>query len=56
MKAIEFLGGDIRIWIEQEAIHIIAGDIKHFDPVEIDSDMARKIANILLNMSDQLDQ
>ena len=31
----EFEGGEIRVWIEQESIHMLAFDELHGDPVEL---------------------
>ncbi len=52
-SAFELLDGDVRVWIEQEAIHIIAVDRR--DPVELTEVMARELAAALLEMAAQLD-
>jgi hypothetical protein len=51
----ELLDGDVRIWVEQEAIHMIAGDLQHRDPVELTSKMARQLAIALKEMADRLE-
>jgi hypothetical protein len=33
-QALELMEGAIRVWVEQEAIHIVAFDRPHLDPVE----------------------
>jgi hypothetical protein len=49
----ELLDGDVRVWIEQEAIHMIA--IDRTDPVELTEGMAKELAAALLEMAAQLD-
>ena len=39
--------GRVRLWIEQESLHLIAVD-SHGDPVEISTDDAIKLANSLM--------
>jgi hypothetical protein len=51
----EFEGGDIRVWIEQESIHIRAWDENHRDPVELTSDSARQLAEKLNELADVID-
>jgi hypothetical protein len=46
--------GDVHIWIEQEAIHMVA--IDRTDPVELTGADARKIAAKLIEMADFLDE
>ena len=43
---------DIRMWIEQEEIHLIAVD--GTDPVELTPSMARTIAAHLIEMADAI--
>lgn len=50
----EFEGGEIRVWIEQESIHIRACDKSH-DPVELTSDTARQLAEKLKELADSID-
>lgn len=51
----ELLEGDVRVWIDQDALHIIAGDLRHNDPTELTSKMARKLAAELERLADILD-
>jgi hypothetical protein len=48
--------GAIRVWVEQEAIHIVAFDRPHLDPVELTPLMARQLADALTKMAEQLDE
>lgn len=50
------LRNDVRIWIEQEAIHIVAFDPRYHDPVELTAGMARQLAAKLLGMADEIDE
>jgi hypothetical protein len=50
----QLFDGEVRVWIEQEAIHMIAHDPKYHDPVELTSTMARRLAAVLLEMADRL--
>lgn len=51
----KLMDGDVRVWIEQEAIHLIAIDRSSFkDPVELTSTMAIELAEVLLGMASQL--
>jgi hypothetical protein len=45
----------VRIWIDQEAIHMKAVD-PHGDPVEITAKTARRLASILASMADKMDE
>lgn len=51
----ELEGGDVRLWIEQEAIHLKACDSRHGDPAELTAESARELAKLLLKMADQID-
>lgn len=44
--------GNVRAWIEQEAIHLVAVD--RGDPVELTADMAIRLANALLEMANKI--
>ena len=50
------LDGDVRIFIEQEEIHMLAFDTKSNVPVELTTDIARDIARILIELADYLDK
>jgi len=47
--------GDVRRWIEQEAVHMVAHDPKYHDPVELTESMARELAAVLLELAARLD-
>jgi len=47
--------GDIRVWIEQEAIHMKAVD-HGVDPVEMTGDEARKLAAKLIEFAEAIDE
>jgi hypothetical protein len=53
-SAFQLVDGDVRVWIEQEAIHMIAHDPQYHDPVELTSTMARQLAAVLLDGADRL--
>ncbi|HZL36259.1 MAG TPA: hypothetical protein VFC78_13155 [Tepidisphaeraceae bacterium] len=55
VQPFELMNGDVRIWIEQESIHIAASDRTHHDPVEITAKMARALAAKLDEMAASLD-
>ena len=48
------LGGDVSIWIEQEAIRMRALDRPYRDPVELTAKQAQEVAAALLEMAAQL--
>jgi hypothetical protein len=54
-EVFEFEGGDVQVWIEQEAIHLRACD-QHLrcDPAELTAGSARKLASQLLKMADEI--
>jgi hypothetical protein len=54
-SAFQLFDGDVRVWIEQRAIHMIAHDPKYHNPVELTEVMARELAAVLLEMADRLD-
>jgi hypothetical protein len=45
--------GDLRAWIEQEAIHLRAA-ASHGDPVELSVDEVRVLAKELLRLADRI--
>lgn len=51
----EFEGGEVAIWIEQGAIHMLACDENHRDPVKLTSDTARQLARRLNELADLID-
>jgi len=52
----ELMDGEVRVWIEQETIHMIAKDLRYNDPVELPTHMARELATALLRMADLIDE
>ncbi len=52
----ELQDGEVRVWIEQETIHIIAGDLQYGDPTELTANMARKLATELERIASLLDE
>jgi hypothetical protein len=50
----EFEGGEVRVWIEQEAIHMLACDITRRDPVELTASGARALAAKLKELADSI--
>jgi len=52
----DLMNGAVRVWIEQETIHLVAFDRPHHDPVELTSAMARRLAAALKDMADGLDE
>lgn len=53
-QQIEISGGEVRVWIEQEAVHLIA-ITAHNDPVELTRSEAIKLAKALMDLSEKLD-
>ncbi len=53
-QSIALCGGDLSVWIEQEAIHIKSVD-KYGDPVELSESEARFLAAQLLRLADKID-
>jgi hypothetical protein len=51
----EFEGGEVKVWIEQESIHIHACDKRHRDPVELTSNSARQLAKKLEELANAID-
>jgi len=51
----EYEGGEIRVWVEQEAIHLRACD-KFQDPIELSSDTARQLGDKLKELADSIDR
>ena len=51
---VEVIDENIRIWIEQEAIHLKAID-SYGDPVELTGASAKQLAARLMEMADRLD-
>jgi hypothetical protein len=49
----KLLNGDVRVWIEQEEIHMKAVD--RGDPVELTPTMAKQLVAALLEMIAQVD-
>lgn len=54
-SAFQLFDGGVRVWVEQEEIHMIAHDPQYHDPVELTPTMARQLAAVLLEMADRLD-
>lgn len=53
-QPIEISGGDIRAWIEQESVHLLAVSDSG-DPVELTRSEVIKLAKALMELSEQLD-
>jgi hypothetical protein len=51
----ELEGGDVRLWVEQESVHLKACDPLHADPAELTVESARELARLLLELADQID-
>ena len=54
-RVFELLEGEIRVWVDQEAVHIVAGDAVHGDPAELTASMARRLAQELNGLADEID-
>ncbi len=55
-KVFEFEDGQVRVWIEQEAIHMFACDISlgFQDPVELTGSSARALAAKLIELAEAI--
>lgn len=49
------LDGNVRVWIDQDAVHLIAGDPRYGDPCELTSQMALELASILSRCANSID-
>jgi hypothetical protein len=54
-QVFELEGGDVRVWIEQEVVHLVAFAKPYHDPVELTAKMAKKLAAKLQEMAEKLD-
>jgi hypothetical protein len=54
-KQFELSDGEIRLWIEQESLHLRVLDVNG-DPVELTSGEARKLAEALLSFAMEIDK
>jgi len=54
-EVFELHNGDIRVWLEQEEIHLRAADGKSRDPVELTPANARALAKKLIQFADRLE-
>jgi hypothetical protein len=52
-RVFELLDGEVRLYEQQEAIHLRAVD-SHGDPVELTASAARKLAEQLLALAEQI--
>jgi hypothetical protein len=52
----EFEGGEIRVWVEQESIHIFACDKSYRDPVELTPKTARELGAKLKELADRIER
>jgi hypothetical protein len=52
-KQFEVSNGEVRLWIEQESLHLRATDA-HGDPVELTKEEAAKLAEALLSFSKEI--
>jgi len=55
-QVFQLLDGDLRVWIEQESIHVVAFDRPYNDPVELTRSMALRLAAELTRMANQLSE
>jgi hypothetical protein len=55
-QVFELLDGEVRVWIDQDAVHIIAGDLLHNDPTELNVKMVRQLAVELSRLANILDK
>jgi hypothetical protein len=53
-KQFEMSDGEVRLWIEQESLHLRAAD-EHGDPIELTKEEAVKLAEALLGFSKEID-
>ena len=53
---LEMMGGDVRVWVEQETIHLIAIDRPYGDPVELTAKMAMKLSSVLADLARRIDE
>jgi hypothetical protein len=54
-QVFELMDGAVRVWLEQEVIHLVAFDKPYHDPVELTESMARELADTLRRMAERLD-
>jgi hypothetical protein len=55
-SGLEFSNGDVRVWIDQEAIHLYARDSEHNDPVELTCKEAKLLGEALIGYARRLEQ
>ena len=53
-QQIEVSDGEVRLWIEQESLHLRAAD-SHGDPVELTKEEAIKLAEALVDFAAKVD-
>lgn len=54
VQVFELLGGGVRVWVDQEAIHMLAVELPSLDPVELTADDAKGLAIALSEMAERL--
>jgi len=52
----EFADGDVYFWIEQDSSIMLKAATKHGDPVELNAQEARKLAEALLKTAEELEK
>ena len=53
-KQFELSNGDVRLWLEQESLHLIAVD-SNGDPVELSKNEVIKLGETLLKFAEEID-
>jgi hypothetical protein len=53
-EVLRLTAGQVRMWIEQEVIHLMAGHPPSGDPTELTPEAARAVARALLEMADKI--
>jgi hypothetical protein len=52
-KQFELSDGDVRFWLEQESLHLIAVD-SYGDPIELSKDEAIELGKALLKFAEEI--
>jgi hypothetical protein len=55
-QVFDLMDGAVRVWLEQETIHLVAFEQPSYDPVELTATMAKKLAGVLEEMAHRLDE
>ncbi len=51
----EMMGGEVRLWIDQGVVMLKAVTARYHDPVELTTDAARRLAQILTELAETVD-